>query len=153
MSPAPAVFQSIEILPHPFVDGSVPALYQIVGLDEIPLLEHIVRDQHGSLSHEPQHFRKEADVLTLGRVHENKVIGSVQCLQHLRRVPGNQRNPLAVSGSFNILPGYGNSLLIIFNGSDPAVLRTVFRHKDRRKSNGCANFQDFPRSLYHQKYF
>ena len=74
------MFQFVKVFPHPFVDGPVPPFHGIVGLNDIPTLEHVVGDQHAPGLHQPEHIIQEVDVLSLRRIHKDQVVGLLKLL-------------------------------------------------------------------------
>ena len=53
------------------------------GFYDISVLQYIIRDQQTARRQKSQDIRQEINILSLGSIHENNIIGALQLLQDL----------------------------------------------------------------------
>lgn len=76
------------------MDGAVAPFDRIVGLDQISVLQNIVRHQNTAGMHQPLDLRQKNGILSLGCIHKDKIIGTCQGRQNLLRIPLDQMDTL-----------------------------------------------------------
>ena len=123
-----------------------------MGFNNIPVLQHIIRDQHAARTHHPQHLWKEINILSLGRIHKDQIISLCQARQNICSISFKQSNPVSITGFLKIFPGYRDSLFIIFYRCDPAGVRKILAHQYRRKTYSGTHLQHLLRLLHGQKH-
>ena len=93
------------------------------------------------------------DILALGRVHEDKIIRFRKFLHHRKGVPLDERDHPFLPRLPEILPGNGDPLLIVLDGSDVPALRQISTHQKRRKSHRRPDLQDLAGLMHHKERF
>ena len=82
------------------------------------------------------------DILALGRVHEDHVIGAFQSGQDVGRISLQQGDPLRCPVFGKVGPGLFDPLRYLFDGGDMTPLRGIVVHDQSGISHRRSDFQD-----------
>ena len=80
---------------------------------------------------QPEDLRKEMDILSFCRIHEDKIIRSFKCFQDVRRISLDQSDLFLFPDAAEILPCHRDPLLVILDRCDPASGRDRLAHQQR----------------------
>ena len=113
------------------MDRPVPPFHRVAGFNNISILQHIVRDKHTSRNHESHDFGKPYKILSLRRVHKDKIIGTGKFLQDFSGIAGEKSDSVTLPRSLKVSKGFWYPFFIFFNRCNTAVLRHGARHQKR----------------------
>ena len=113
-----------------------------MGLNNVSILQHIIRDKRPSGFQQTQNIRHKMNILSFCGIHKDQIKRLGECRKDFRCIPFKQCNLLFFSCSLKIFPGNRDSLFIIFNRDNLTRYRIIFCHQNGRKPYRSTDFQN-----------
>ena len=146
------MFQSIKIIPHSLINGSVSPLYQIARFNQLALLKNIIRKKDSLRIQKTHGILQPVNILPFCRIHKNQVKTRFQLPEDLSCVSLQKSDLMAPSCFRKIFSGNGNPFFIVLNCCYLKLLRSIFTHKKCGEAYGCPHLQNTLRLFYSQKH-
>ena len=121
-------------------------------IQNVTFLENIVGDQDPSGCQKTYNLRQKVDILSLCRIHKNKIKGFGERGKNLCCISLQKFDLLLFTRFFKIIQGNRDPLFVIFDGYDLTGFRIIFTHQKSRKPNCSSHLQNpFRSGSCHQK--